>query len=94
MVGFRVFQCSRAVKPATTDMTRVSTTHMHMNVAELPVICVLEEIRPTCRINMTNEQISQQQLSVALQRASILLDHISHNSVSVVRTTFKVYGKR
>ena len=43
----------RTVEPATADVTGIAATNVHMHVAELPEVVVLEEIRPTWNINTT-----------------------------------------
>jgi len=44
----------RTVEPSLADVTRVVASHVHMHVAEFPIVVVLEEIRPTLKINTTN----------------------------------------
>jgi len=47
LVGVGVLEGCRAVQPSGANVTRISTPNMHVYVAELPVVIILEEIGPT-----------------------------------------------
>jgi len=56
--GARSTEGGRAVEPASSNVTRVATTNMHMHVAELPVDVILEKVRSAWTIHRSKRTSS------------------------------------
>jgi len=57
LIDMRLLERSRTVQPAAADVTRIASPDMHVNVTELTVVGILEEIRTTCTIDDTIDDL-------------------------------------